>query len=126
MVWPPAKVAAPPPALLTTRAQVHEPPTVVAPPTLLVLLTRRSGWAGAAWTTPVSLQALFVSLLSATRPFGSTAQAPPERGLANVPIAVGVTGTVTVKAPVVAPSVTLPPLAVQVRSLPTMEQLTLA
>src|SRR4051795_10642130 len=73
----------------------------------------------------VLVQVLFPSSLSVTTPFGSTAQAPPALGLAYRPNVDGVADSVTVNAPFVAPSVTVPPLAVQLRMLLTTEQLTL-
>ena len=66
---------------------------------------------------PLFPQVLFDSLLSGnTRGSGFTTHGPPRRGLARVPSTVGVTGRLTVKRPVAASSVTLPPLALHSRT----------
>ena len=78
---------------------------------------------GGATTVTLSLHELFASLLSATLLLGSTAQVPLGRGLANIPAALGVAVTCTVKVPVVAPIVTVCPEAMQVRVLLVMPQL---
>src|SRR5437764_39544 len=61
-------------------------PSVVVPETLSLCETVRSG----AVTETLSEQALLASLVSGTRPSGSTAHEPPARGFANVPVADGV------------------------------------
>jgi hypothetical protein len=77
-------------------------------------------------TVTLSLQPLLPSLLSALLLFGSTLQVPPPRGFVNVTALVGVAVKTTSNEPPVAPSVTAPPFAVQVRSLLAMPQLMLA
>src|SRR5262245_34570474 len=122
MVWPKAKVAAVVPVLFTVMVQVQLLPRVPAPLTLLALVAVRS----TAVATTVSLQELFPSLLSGATLFGSTPHEPPPRGLAKVPAALAVAVNWTAKVPVVAPTVTVAPLAVQVRLLLAMAQLMLA
>ena len=119
MVWPELKTAGPFPVLGTAMDQVQGVETPVVPLTLFVLVAVRSG----AVTVTVLLQALLLSLLSVTLLLGSTEQEPIARGLANVPIALGVALNCTPKAPVVAAITTDPPLAVQVRSELVMLQL---
>src|SRR5713226_10642180 len=121
MVWPVLKVAALLPLLATVMVQVQLLPSVVAPLTLLVLVAVRS----APVTVTVSLQLLFPSLASRMLLLGSTEQEPLARGLANVPAALGVAVNCTLNVPVVAPMVTGAPLAVHVRLLLAMLQLTL-
>lgn len=76
-----------------------------------------------ALTVTASEPVLFPSLLSVILEFGSTTADE----LTRLPTEVGVTDTVTVKAPVEAPRVTLAPLAVQVNKLlPLIEQLIFA
>jgi hypothetical protein len=77
-------------------------------------------------TTMLSLQALLPSLVSLLLLFGSTLQAPPARGFANVTALVGVAVKTTSNAPSMPPSVTGPPFATQVRSLLAIEQATFA
>lgn len=76
--------------------------------------------ANTALTKSVSEPVLFPSLLSTILESGSTIA----EELIRFPTAVGVTGMVTAKLPVVAPTVTSAPLAVQVNKLlPLIEQL---
>src|SRR5579872_188185 len=79
----------------------------------------------ALFTVTVLLQVVPVGSLSVISPPGSIWHFPPERGLRYGPAAVGLTGITTVKTPLVAPMVTEPPLAVQVRVLLVMPQLML-
>src|SRR5262249_33081400 len=122
MVWPVVNVAAPFPVLATVMVQFQLPPRLAVPETLLALVAVRSG----ATTVTVLLQLLLVSSCSRITLLGSTEQEPPPRGLANVPIALGVAVNCTPNVPVLPPMVTDPPLAVQVRSLLVMLQLMLA
>src|SRR5262249_7254384 len=122
MVWPELNVAGPLPVLLTVMAQVQEFPIVTVPLALFALVAVRSG----AVTVTVSLHALLASLLSVMLLLGSTAQEPIARGLANVPVALGVALNCTPNVPVVAPITTDPPMAWQVRLLLAMLQEILA
>src|SRR5262245_51226357 len=124
MVRPSENVARPLPRLVTVQVQFQAVLIVVEPPTSLPTLTARSG---AVTVTLSAAQALSPSwltssLTSSTTLPGSTAQAPPWRGLDSVPIAVGVTGTKTVRL-LPGPTETRP-LALQVRTFPVMPQTT--
>jgi hypothetical protein len=74
-------------------------------------------------TTVFVAQVLLLSLDSPMLLFGSTEQLPPPRGLLYVSPLTEVTGITTSNLPVVAPSVTVPPLAVQVNVLLVIAQL---
>src|SRR5436309_2874579 len=113
--WPLLKVAEALPVLATWMVQVQLLPSVVAPLTLSVLVAVRSG----AVTVTVSVKVLLLSLLSVTTVPGSTAALPPLRGLAKVPMALGVAVNTRSKLPPT-PITTLPPLAVAVRLLLAM------
>src|SRR3972149_6974888 len=119
IVWPDVYAAVKVPVLVTAIVHVQLSPSVVTPPTLVDLTAVRSG----AVTVTLLLHVLLPSLLSGTLLLGSTVQLPPPRGLANVPIALGVASSCTSNAPPGA-SVTAP-LAVQIRSwVPLMLQAT--
>ena len=79
-----------------------------------------AGWTFVTVTVFVA-QALLLSLLSDTCVLGSTLQLPLLRGLDKLPVAVGVTGTVTVMVPPT--GIVTVPLAVQVSVLLEIEQL---
>src|SRR5262245_54229858 len=120
IVCPEAKEAATAPLFATAMVQFQFPPGPTLPPTLSVFVAVRSG----ELAVTVSLQPLFPSLLSVTLLLGSTEQVPAARGLANVPVALGVAVNCTSKEPGLA-IVTVAPLAVQVRLLLAMLQLML-
>src|SRR5262245_15404388 len=86
MVWPELKTAGPFPVLATVTVQVQGIVATPLPLTLFVLVAVRSG----AVTVTVLLHVLLPSLLSVLLLLGSTAQVPAARGLANVPMALGV------------------------------------
>ena len=107
------------PVLLTVKVYVVVVPTVTVVLPLLLVKPRLGRFV----TVTESDAVLLPSLLSATLLFGSTTADE----LTRLPAAVGVTVIVTAKLPVVAPMVTLAPLAVQVNNLlPLIEQLMLA
>src|SRR5258708_1759185 len=95
IVWVLTKTAGPLPPLAICRVQVQPPPSAWLPPTLSLLLIVRSGCV----TVTLLLQLLLASLFSDTTLLGSTAQAPPPRGLAKTPVALGVAVNSTSNAP---------------------------
>src|SRR5438876_12458448 len=95
IVWPALNAASALPPLMTWRVQVQLWPSVVAPATLLDLDMVKSG----AVTVTESLKSLLFSLLSVTTSLGSTEAKPPERGLAKMPVVVGVAVKVMSKLP---------------------------
>src|SRR5258708_28788568 len=107
------------PVLPTVKVYVVVVPTVTVVLPLLLVKPRLGRFV----TVTESDAVLLPSLLSATLLFGSTTADE----LTRLPAAVGVTVIVTAKLPVVAPMVTLAPLAGQVNNLlPLIEQLMLA
>src|SRR2546428_178859 len=99
IVWPTAKVAGALPPLLTVRVQLKGTPRTPLPLTSFVLAIVRSG---AVTVTVLLAHALLPSLLSTITLLGSMEQVPAARGLAKVPMAVGVALNCTPKVPVVA------------------------
>src|SRR5437763_783261 len=116
--WLAANVAGALPVLDTWIVQVQLLPRVVAWLTLSLFVAIRSG----AVTVTESLKVLLLSLPSVMTLLGSTEAEPPLRGLAKVPVALGVAVNTRSKLPPPART-TLPPLAVAVRLLLAMAAL---